>query len=208
MKTLKRRWHLLLVMSLFVCSPLQAQTPDVQKSLKGFDAYIARIMKDWNAPGVSVGIVLKDKLVFAKGYGYRDLENKQPITPATLFPIASNTKLFTAVGAGLLVEEGKLAWDKPISEFDPTIRFYNDELTRSVTLRDMLSHRTGISRHDFIWYGSDFTRRELFERLQHLEPSQPVRQGYLYNNLMYMAVGRVMENLTGKTWESFLKERI
>ena len=203
-----RRSRLLLVMILVVCSPLHAQTSDVQKSLKGFDAYIAKIMKDWNAPGVSVGIVVKDKLVFAKGYGYRDLENKQPITPTTLLPIASNTKLFTAVGAGLLVEEGKLAWDKPISEFDPTIRFYNDELTRSVTLRDMLSHRTGISRHDFIWYRSDFTRRELFERLQHLEPSQPLRQGYLYNNLMYMGGGYVVENLTGKTWESFLQERI
>ena len=208
MRTPMRPSQLLLVMSLCVCSTLHAQTPDVQKSLKGFDTYIAKIMKDWNAPGVSVGIVVKDKLVFAKGYGYRDLENKQPITPSTLFPIASNTKLFTAVGAGLLVEEGKLAWDKPISQFDPTIRFYNDELTRSVTLRDMLSHRTGISRHDFIWYRSDFTRRELFERLQYLEPSQPVRQGYLYNNLMYMGVGYVMENVTGKTWESFLQERI
>lgn len=207
MKTILRLSLVLFVMS-FICAPADAQTTDVQKSLKGFDSFIGKLMKEWNAPGVSVGIVVKDKLVFAKGYGYRDLENKQPVTSSTLFPIASNTKLFTAVGAGFLVEEGKLAWDKPVSEFDPSIRFYNDELNRSVTLRDMLSHRTGISRHDFIWVRSDFTRRELFERIKYLEPSQPLRQGYLYNNLMYMGVGQVMENLTGKTWESILQERV
>ena len=185
-----------------------SQLKDLQKNLKGFDSFIEKIMQEWNAPGVAVGIVLKDKLVFAKGYGYRDLENKLPVTSTTLFPIASNTKLFTSVAAGFLVEEGKLAWDKPIKEFDPTIQFYNDELNRSVTLRDMLSHRTGISRHDLIWYKSAFTRKELFERIKFLEPSQPLRQGYLYNNLMYMGVGYVMEHVSGKTWEDFVTEKI
>jgi CubicO group peptidase (beta-lactamase class C family) len=120
-----------------------------------------KALKDWNAPGVVVGIVIEDKLAFAKGYGYRDYEKKLPFTPTTLCQIASNTKLFTAVAAGMLVDEGKLTWDKPARDSVPAIRFYNDQLNNTVTLRDMLAHRTGITRHDTIWYKSDFTRKEL-----------------------------------------------
>src|SRR5271155_2737383 len=125
-----------------------AQSINVTEKLDGFDAYMAKTLKDWNAPGVGVGIVVNDKLVFAKGYGYRDYEKKLPFTPRTMVQIASNSKLFTAVSAGMLVEEGKLTWDKPIRQSVPTIQFYNDELNNNVTLHDMLSHRTGVTRHD------------------------------------------------------------
>src|ERR1051325_4842613 len=96
-------------------SAVRAQESDVAKKLQGFDAYMEQTLKDWNTPGVGVGIVVNDKLVFAKGYGYRDYEKKLPFTAKTLQPIASNSKLFTAVAAGMLVEEGKLTWDKPVS---------------------------------------------------------------------------------------------
>src|SRR5271169_6844195 len=185
-----------------------AQDIDVAKRLDGFDAYMAKTLKDWNAPGVGVGIVVNDKLVFAKGYGFRDYEKKLPFTPRTMSPIASNTKLFTAIAAGMLVEEGKLTWDKPVRDSVPTIRFYNDQLNNSVTLRDMLSHRTGITRHDTIWYKSDFSRKELFEKLVYLEPEEPMRETFLYNNLMFAAVGYLIELQSGKTWERFVKERI
>src|SRR5271156_3718477 len=175
-----------------------AQTIDVNQRMNGFDAYMAKTLKDWNAPGVGVGIVVNDKLVFAKGYGYRDYEKKLPFTPATMSPIASNTKLFTAIAAGMLVEEGKLTWDKPVRDSVPSIRFYNDQLNNAVTLRDMLSHRTGITRHDTIWYKSDFTRKELFEKLVYLEPQEPMRQTFLYNNLMFAAVGYMIELQSGK----------
>jgi len=127
--------------------PIKAQGPatptlDVNQKLAGFDAFMEKTMKDWNAPGIGVGVVVGDKLVFAKGYGYRDYEKKLPITANTMFPIASNTKLFTAVGAGLLVEEGKLTWDRPIKESVPTIQFYDNYLNNTITLRDMLAHRT------------------------------------------------------------------
>jgi CubicO group peptidase (beta-lactamase class C family) len=185
-----------------------AQGINVAQKLEGFDAYMAKTLKDWNAPGVGVGIVVNDKLVFAKGYGYRDYEKKLPFTAATMSPIASNTKLFTAVAAGMLVEEGKLTWDKPVRESVPSIRFYNDQLNNTVTLRDMLSHRTGITRHDTIWYKSDFTRKELFQKVVYLEPQEPIRQTFLYNNLMYAAAGYLIELQSGKTWEQFVKERI
>src|SRR5580765_5449874 len=147
-----------------------AQQPSIEFRLDGFDDYMAHLLETWNAPGIGVGIVVKDKLVFAKGYGYRDYGKRIPYTPTTTQPIASNTKLFTAIAAGLLVEEGKLDWDKPIRQYVPVIKFHDDDLDRTITIRDMLSHRTGITRNDSIWYKSDFTQKELFERLKYLEP--------------------------------------
>ena len=187
---------------------LGADDEQVAKKLQGFDSYMEKILKDWNAPGVGVGIVVNDKLVFAKGYGYRDYGKKLPFTPTTLCQIASNTKLFTAVAAGLLVEEGKLTWDKPVRNSVPAIQFYDDVLNNNVTLRDMLAHRTGITRHDMIWYKGDFTRKELFERLKYMEPKEPMRQTFLYNNMMYAATGYLVELQSGKTWEEFVRERI
>ncbi|OGD39833.1 MAG: penicillin-binding protein [Candidatus Aminicenantes bacterium RBG_19FT_COMBO_58_17] len=169
---------------------------------------MAKILKDWNAPGVGVGIVSGDKLVFAKGYGYRDYEKKLPFTPSSLCQIASNTKLFTAVAAGLLVDEGKLTWDEPVRESVPSIRFYNNELNNTVTLRDMLSHRTGITRHDVIWFKSDDTRKQLFDKVKYLEPQKPLRQTFLYNNLMYAAAGYIIELQSGMTWEEFVRDKI
>lgn len=185
-----------------------AQEDQTLKKLDGFDTYMSRILTDWNIAGAGIGVVYKDKLIFAKGYGYRDYEKKLPVTPNTLYQIASNTKLFTAVSVGMLVDQGKLDWDNPIKSYIPPIKFYNNELDNSITIRDMLSHRTGISRHDLIWYKSDFNRKELFEKLKYLEPSQPIRQGFLYNNLMYVAAGQIVEILSSKSWENFVQEKI
>ena len=182
--------------------------PTVAQRLAGFDAYLEALVRDWNVPGIGVAIVTKDQVVLAKGWGFRDYGKKLPFTPQTVVPIASNTKLFTAVAAGMLVEEGRLAWDVPVKQFVPSIRFYNDQLDATVSIRDMLGHRTGITRHDGIWYKSDFTRKELFERLRYLEPKEPIRQLFLYNNMMYAGAGYVVELLSGKPWEAFVQERI
>src|SRR6266436_7445008 len=181
---------------------------DVTQKLSGFDAFMEKTLKDWNAPGIGVGIVINDKLVFAKGYGYRDYEKKLPITSQTLFPIASNTKLFTAVAAGFLVEEGKLTWDRPIRESVPSIEFYDNALNNTVTLRDMLAHRTGVTRHDSIWYKSDYTAKDLFQRLKYLEPKESPRQLFLYNNMMYAGVGYSIQLQSGKPWGDYVREKI
>src|SRR5215510_1163627 len=194
---------------LMVCGvAARGQDADVAKKLQGFDAYMEQTLKDWNTPGVGVGIIVGDKLVFVKGYGYRDYEKKLPFTAKTMQPIASNSKLFTAVAGGMLVEEGKLTWDKPIKQSVPEIEFYNDQLNNNVTLRDMLSHRTGVTRHDLIWFKSLFTRKELFDRLKYLEPQEPMRTTFLYNNLMFAAVGQVIELKSGKKWEDFVRDKI
>ena len=190
---------------LFAVTALAQETGD---RLAGVDEWIGKTLKDWNVPGACVGVVVKGHLVLAKGYGYRDYGRKLPVTPNTLYQIASNTKLFTTMAVGMLVDEGKLDWDLPVRTFVPAIRFFDDRLDATVTIRDMLSHRTGISRHDYIWYKSDFTRKELFDRLRYLEPSQPLRQGFLYNNMMYAAAGEVVELLSGQVWEEFVRTRL
>src|SRR5438132_6697097 len=198
------------LLALSACTPICAQdkAAEVAQKLAGFDAFMEKTLKDWNAPGIGVGIVVGDKLVFAKGYGYRDYEKKLPITANTLYPIASNTKLFTAVAAGFLVEEGKLTWDRPIRESVPTIEFYDSALNNTVTLRDMLAHRTGITRHDSIWYKSNYTTKELFERLRYLEPKEQPRQLFLYNNMMFAGVGYTIQLQSGKPWADYVREKI
>jgi CubicO group peptidase (beta-lactamase class C family) len=202
-------WVAIVVIAAVFWGPVaRAQDTETAAKLAGFDAYMETVLKDWNAPAVGVGVVVGDTLVFAKGYGYRDYGKKLAFTPTTLCPIASNSKLFTAVAAGVLVDEGKLTWDTPIRDSVRSIEFFNDQLNNTVTLRDMLSHRTGITRHDTIWYKSDFTRKQLFERLKYLEPSQPMRQVFLYNNMMFAGAGYVIQLQSGKTWEEFVRERI
>ena len=209
-----RRFIALALLAIALCVSTHAQsnlapnTIDVTQRLAGFDEFMEKTLRDWNAPGIGVAVVVGDKLVFVKGYGYRDYEKKLPITANTLFPIASNTKLFTAVAAGFLVEEGKLNWDRPIRESVPTIEFYDSFLNNTITLRDMLAHRTGITRHDSIWYKSDYSTKELFERLKYLEPKEQPRQLFLYNNMMYAGAGYSIELRSGKPWKDFVREKI
>ncbi len=178
------------------------------KKLADFDVYMEKILKDWNAPGIGVGLVVNNELVFAKGYGYRDYEKKLPFTPSTLFPIGSNTKLFTAIAAGFLVNEGVMTFDAPIHATVPSLQFHNNSLNNTVTLRDMLAHRTGISRYDMIWERSTFTRKELFDRIKYLEPKEPLRQSFIYNNMMYAAVGYLIELQVNQSWEMLVRKKI
>ncbi|MBN2616594.1 MAG: serine hydrolase [Bacteroidales bacterium] len=200
--------NLIVFILMFLAFNSTAQEININKALIGFDDYMSKVLKDWNEPGAGVAIIYKDHVVYKKGFGYRDYGNKLPVTENTLFQIASNTKLFTTVAAGFLVNDGTFAWDKPIKESVPELEFYNDQLNNQVTLRDMLGHKTGISRHDMIWFQSDFTRKELFKRIKFLEPSKPLRQSFIYNNLMYTAVGYSIELRTGKTWEKFITEKL
>lgn len=173
--------------------------------MNSIDAFCNQALVDWNVPGMGLAIVQAGQVVWSKGYGHRDHGEKLPFTPDTLFPIASNTKLFTAIAAGLLVEQGLLDWDRPIREAVPSIRFSSDALNSTVSLRDMLAHRTGINRHDSMWFRSDFSRKDMFERLRFMVPSDPLRQNFVYNNVMYAAVGHIIEQLTGQSWEAFVQ---
>lgn len=203
-----KRAGLLLLLVASSTSWAADRSASLLRKLDGFDGYMQQVLRDWNCPGIAVGVVVDDRLVLAKGYGLRDYGQKLPFTPRTLFPIASNTKLFTAVAAGMLVEAGDLTWDSPVRQAVPSIRFYDDALDNTITLRDMLSHRTGITRHDTIWAKSDFTNAELFDKLRYLEPSAPPRQEFIYNNLMYAAAGHIIELKSGRPWRDYVREKI
>ncbi|HET9279162.1 MAG TPA: serine hydrolase [Flavitalea sp.] len=184
------------------------QSNPFQKKFSIIDRYIDSLMQSWNIPGLALGIVYKDQLIYSKGYGYRDLENKLPVEITTLFPIASNTKLFTATVACMLAEEGKVNLDKPVRNYLPSLHFNNDDLDASVTMRDMLSHRTGLPRYDGIWLASPYTRKELIDKIVQMKPQLRFREGYIYNNMMFSASGAVMESITGISWEEIIRKRL
>lgn len=190
------------------CAIAYAQTSPFDKKFPTIDKYIDSFMKAWNIPGLAMGIVYKDKLIYAKGYGYRDLEAKLPVTATTIFPIASNTKLFTATAATMLAVEGKLNLDKPARTYLPSLNFSNDELNAKVTVRDMLSHRTGLPRYDAIWVAAPFSRKEVLEKIVYMKPQFGFREGYIYNNMMFVASGAVEEAVTGKSWEDLIREKL
>jgi len=178
------------------------------KRFAGIEAEINKILKDNHAAGVAVAVVEKNKVIFAKGFGYRDVDNKIPVTVNTQFAIGSCTKAFTASVIGILQKEKSISFDKPITTYLPDLKFYSSDLTNHITLRDMMSHRTGLPRHDLSWYIDPDTRENLVKRIQYMEPSAELRQVWQYNNFMYLLQGVLAEKLTGKSWESNVDSKI
>jgi CubicO group peptidase (beta-lactamase class C family) len=185
---------------------------DAQKNssrLSSLDTAFERVIRTWKVAGFAVAVVEKNKVIYAKGFGYRDYEKKLPVTPETLFPIGSCTKAFTASLIGMLDQDGKLDIDKPAHQYLPDLNFYSEQLTETVTLRDMMSHRTGLPRHDYSWYLFPTTSRDsLFKRIQYQEPTFPLRRTWQYNNFMFVAQGAIAEKITGKSWEENIREKI
>jgi CubicO group peptidase (beta-lactamase class C family) len=155
-----------------------------------------------------MGVVKDGKIIYMRGFGYRDVENKLEADEKTLFCIGSCTKAFTSLAAALLVDEGKLDWDTPIIEYVPDFRLYDPYATSHATIRDLLCHRTGVASHDELWKKSPFSREELFRRLRYLQPKGEFRNTYEYSNLMSMAAGYIVGRINGSTWEQFVEERI
>ncbi|MEI6583109.1 MAG: serine hydrolase [Chitinophagia bacterium] len=185
----------------------QAQSTNDPR-LAGLETTINKILADHHAAGVAVAVVEKNKVVYARGFGYRDIEKKLPVTPTTQFAIGSCTKAFTAALLGILQKEYSLDFDKPVTTYLPQQKFYSNELTNQITLRDMMSHRTGLPRHDLSWYIDPDTREALTKRVQYMEPSAPLRQRFQYNNFMFLLQGVVAEKMTGKKWETNISNRI
>lgn len=176
--------------------------------LADFDAFMARTMADWKVPGAAVAMVKDGKVVLSKTYGLRDVKNNLPVTEKTLFPIASISKSFTVATLATLAGEGKLDWDKPVREYLPDFRLADDTLTAHVTPRDLVTHRTGLPRHDATWYRSGLSREDMYARLRYLEPNRDLRREFQYNNLMFMTAGYLAGKLNGTSWEEAVQARI
>ena len=177
-------------------------------ALADFDKFVEGEMKKWNTPGVAITVVKNGKVILQRGYGVRDLEKKLPMTAETVQPIASVTKSFTVSALATLVRDGKLSWDKPVRDYLPDFKLHNDYSTLNVTPRDMLSHRTGLPRHDWSWIGTQASREELYKRLQYMEPSAALRATWQYNNFMYMTAGYMGGKLAGSSWEDLVQKNL
>lgn len=196
---------------LFVAVSIQfanAQYATKQLDLKKLDAYFNKAIKDWNVPGMGVAIILNDSVIFAKGYGVTDVTTGEKANENTLFCVASNSKSFTAASIGTLVDDKKLKWDSKVTEFLPWFETYSPYVTEQFTVRDLLCHRSGLETFsgDLIWYASNHNREEVVKRSKYLSPVYGFRAHYGYSNIHYSAAGLVVQAVTGKTWEQYVKE--
>ena len=162
----------------------------------------------WKVPGIAVGVVVDGQRVFAEGFGTRRLGHDQPVTADTVFAICSCTKAFTTMLLGMLAEEGRLDWDRPVQEVLPEFDMFDRVVGQRLTPRDLVTHRSGLPRHDYAWYGSSASRTELVQALRYLEPTADLRTTYQYQNLMYMTAGYLAGKVAGSSWEVLVRERI
>jgi CubicO group peptidase (beta-lactamase class C family) len=173
-----------------------------------FAPLVHRLMARDQIPGVAVGVVERGHIVFARGFGYRDVDNHLPVTPDTLFPLGSCSKAFTATAIALLADEGAISLDSPVRSYLPDFSLEDPVASATLTTRDILTHQSGLPRHDLFWYQAPFSRDELYGRLRFLEPSGPPRTRWRYNSVMFVVAGRVVEKVSGEDWETFVQDRI
>lgn len=176
--------------------------------LDGLDAYIERTMAEWEIPGLSIAVVKDGQTVWARGFGVRSLEGDEPVDENTLFAIGSASKAFTAAALGMLVQEGLLDWDDRATRHLPEFETSDPYVTRELTVRDLLTHRSGLTRGDQLWYATEMERDEILRRVRHQPPTSSFRSRFGYNNNMFLAAGQIIPSITGLTWDRFVDRRI
>jgi CubicO group peptidase (beta-lactamase class C family) len=212
---------ILVLLALALISPcwLQADSQSIQPpppklkknavgDFKKFRLFMDAEMKRWEVPGMGIGIIKDGKILLSEGFGFRDLEKKLPVTPNTIFAIGSASKAFTTMDVQLLVDEGKVEWDKPVQTYLPDFKLKDEVATARMTVRDLVCHRSGLPRHDGLWYGTSLTREDIYQRLRYLDFSADFRSTMQYNNLMFLTAGYLVGKLTNSSWEEFTQQRI
>ena len=193
----------------FLCLTIPALAQNTPPA--DLDAYVARTMKTFEVPGMSVAIVKDGKLVLAQGYGVRKLGEATPVDANTLFGIGSNTKAFTAASIATLVDEGKLSWDDPVYERLKGFEMFDPYVSKEMRVRDLLCHRSGLGLGEgdlLFWPHTTFRRDEVVYRLRFLKPASSFRSHYAYNNLMFLTAGQVVAETSGKSWDAYVRDKI
>ena len=207
-----------LFVGLAVCLGAAIASPAISGQGRGADDLAMRLAhlerrieeerKKEHIPGVAIAVVKGDTVVFAKGFGYSDIETEQLVTPGTLFAVGSTTKAFTATLVGMLVDDAKMSWDDAVDKHIPAFRLKVDTGAAKITVRDLLCHRTGFTRMSILWAGGQLTRPEVIELAANAKPYADFRKKFLYNNVMYMAAGHTAGRASNSDWESLLAGRI
>jgi len=174
------------------------------------DQYIQKTVREFKSPGFAIGIIKDGEVVFKKGYGVRNVETNEPVTTETIFAIASCTKAFTSAAIGICVDIGLLDWDGRVIEYLPWFKLHDPYVTKEATIRDLVTHRMGFNTFDgdLLWYGTDYSRETVVKRISKLPLKNGFRSKYGYSNVMFIAVGLVIERVTGKSWDEFLYDEI
>jgi CubicO group peptidase (beta-lactamase class C family) len=172
------------------------------------DALVQEALKAWHVPGVAVAIIRDGEVVYLKGHGVRDVNTREPVTPDTLFPIASCTKAFTTAAMAVLVDEGKMAWDDPVRKHLPYFHLSDPLADQQVILRDLVCHRSGLRGHDLLWYRSPLTPEEQVRKLALLPLDRPFRSAFQYQSTMFVAAGLAVANAAQTPWEDFVRKRL
>jgi CubicO group peptidase (beta-lactamase class C family) len=201
------RLSFLLFIFLVFSQSLPAQT--LEERLKEIETYATKAGQDWRVPGFAIAIVKDDRVVFAKGFGVRELGKPDAVDKDTLFAVASNTKAFTAAALATLVDEGKINWDDPVTKYLPYFQLYDPLASREMTVRDLLSHRSGLATFggDLLWYETTYPRAEIIRRVRYLKPAYGFRSHYGYQNIMFLTAGEIVPAVTGKSWDDYVKEK-
>lgn len=194
-----------LLLSIVIFTAANAQT---DKRLKGIEKDLNAILEATKAPGFSVAVVDGDKVIYAKGFGYRDYDKKIPADANTLYAIGSSSKAFTSALLGQLRAEDKLSFDDSPITYIPELKFYNDDLNNHIIIKDLMRHSTGLPRHDLSWYLFPSADKDsLIQRIEYQEPFTDLRKEWHYNNFMFLAQGVITEKITGQSWEDNIKTR-
>lgn len=176
--------------------------------LGGLDDYITAAMEAWEVPGLAIAVVHDGRTVYERGYGVRDVTTGEPVDEHTLFAVGSTSKAFTSATLGMLVDEGRLGWDDRVIDHITWFEMYDAYATRELTVRDLLTHRSGLARGDAVWYSWPHDRNEIIRRVRYLEPTRSFRGAWQYQNLMFLTAGEVVHAVSGQSWDDFVAERI
>lgn len=199
------------ILLFFLVFPVFVFAQDYGAKIAEIDKYAQKVQADWKIPGMAIAIVKDDKVIFQKGYGVRDVNKSDRVDENTLFAIASNSKAFTTAALAILIDEKKIGgWDDKVSKYLPEFQMYDPYVTNELTIRDLVSHRSGLDTFsgDLLWYDTTYGTDEILRRVRFLKPVRGFRAGYGYQNLMFVAAGRIVEKASGKRWGEFVKERI
>jgi CubicO group peptidase (beta-lactamase class C family) len=187
---------------------LFARAVPAQEPYPGLDAYIAKSLQTLKVPGAAVAIVRNDSIIYAKGFGVLALGSTAPVTDQTLFEIGSSTKAFTATLVAMMVSDNKMRYDDLMSQYLPDFRLFDPAASAQVTLRDALTHRSGIARGELVWLDAGESREDVLHRVRFLKPDATFRSRWIYQNIMYLAAGEAAAKAAHTTWEDLLQQRI
>ena len=186
----------------------QQQKKSESEVLQDIRVLVKKEMEEWHVPGIALAVVKDGKVLISEGFGYRDVKNQQPVTSDTLFAIGSSTKAFTATSVGVQVDKGKLKWDQPVKTYLPTFSMHDEFASERMTPADLVTHISGLPRHDVMWYNNQFNREQLVQRLKYLQPNEDFREVFQYQNLMFMTAGYLAGKVANQSWEDLVQQEI